>query len=74
MFSLSAEGEDTPQSGGSFGDNVGNEQQQQQLDQQQQAEAAAAAAAAKQEQLEREKLPPYLPSIRGCRSVEEFKV
>ena len=72
MFSLSAEGEDTPQSGGSFGDNVGNEQQQ--LDQQQQAEAAAAAAAAKQEQLEREKLPPYLPSIRGCRSVEEFKV
>ena len=46
------------------------QQKEQQLDQQQ------AEAAAKREQLEREreKLPPYLPSIRGSRSVEEFKV
>ena len=37
-------------------------------------EAAAAAAAAKAVEDEREKLPPYLPSIYGCRSVDEFHV
>ena len=38
------------------------------------AAAAAAAAAAKAVEDERDKLPPYLPSIYGCRSVEEFHV
>ena len=37
-------------------------------------EAAAAAAAAKAVEEERNKLPPYLPSIYGCRSVDEFHV
>ncbi len=54
----------TPKSQGSFGDQV---------------ESAAAAAKTQEEEAatkaeeERSRLPPYLPSIYGCRSVEEYQ-
>lgn len=51
----------TPGSQRSFGDDMSKERKEE--------EAANKAA-----EDERDKLPPYLPSIYGCRSVEEFQV
>ena len=58
---------DTPKSGGSFGDGAEGENAKA-------TDEDLAAAATKAAMDERNKLPPYLPSIYGCRSVEEYVV
>ncbi len=60
--------EGTPHSQGSFGDRAEGEGEEPKPS----VDAEAAAAAAAEE--ERSKLPPYLPSIYGCRWVEEYHV
>merc|ERR1719323_1851911 len=57
------ESQDTPKSQGSFGDGIGDG------DQEGKDEAGGLSKSAKDE---RDRLPPYLPSVNGCRSVEEF--
>ena len=56
--------QDTPKSQGSFGDGIGDGE----------GEGKDEAGLSKSAKDERDKLPPYLPSVHGCRSVEEFHV
>merc|ERR1719323_1125313 len=57
------ESQDTPKSQGSFGDGIGDGDQEGKDD---------AGGLSKSAKDERDRLPPYLPSVNGCRSVEEF--
>merc|ERR1719323_2743254 len=58
------ESQDTPKSQGSFGDGIGDGDQEGKDD---------AGGLSKSAKDERDRLPPYLPSVNGCRSVEEFQ-
>ena len=57
--------QDTPKSQGSFGDGIGDGDHEGKDD---------AGGLSKSAKDERDRLPPYLPSVNGCRSVEEFHV